>query len=66
MAKDFISSTNENFILADDWDYLFKNQLIKTIYLSNFIGHLLDLTHSALQQERKVALLDKATNKKTL
>lgn len=66
MAKDFISSAKENFILADDWDYLVKNQLIKNIYLSDFVDHPLDLTHSALQKERKDALLEKTVTKKNI
>lgn len=64
-AKKIINSSRKNFILADDWSYLVKNNIIKNIYLSNFVHHPLDLSKSNLQQERDLALSNPHIKKDT-
>lgn len=59
LAKKIIDLSRRNFILADDWDYLVKNDVIKQIYLSDFVQHPLDLSNSNLQQERETAYLNR-------
>ena len=55
LAENLIKLSQTNFILADDWNYLVKNNVIKKIYLSEFVDHPLDLSKSHLQEERELA-----------
>lgn len=66
MAKELITLSHKRFLLADDWNYLTKNRYIKSIYLSDFVDHPLDLTLSSLQKERESALVNKSLNKKNI
>lgn len=58
LASKLIEFSQSNFILADDWDYLFKKSLIKHIYLSDFVDHPVDLSASHLEKERQLAALE--------
>lgn len=62
LANQLIELSRSNFILADDWDYLLKSNLIKQIYLSDFVDHPLDLSVSYLEKERQLAALEKVIN----
>lgn len=55
LAKKLIDLSRTNFILADDWRYLIKNDVIRQLYLSDFVHHPPDLSKSNLQQERALA-----------
>lgn len=56
LAEKIIKDSQKNFILADDFSHLVKKDIIKKIYLSDFVNHPLDLSGSYLQKERKLAL----------
>lgn len=52
IAKEILKLSKTVFLLADDWEYLVRNDIIKDIYLSDFIDHPLDLTCSTIEKER--------------
>lgn len=56
LAEKIINDSQIHFILADDWSHLVKQDIIKKIYLSDFVNHPLDLSVSCLQKERGLAL----------
>lgn len=58
LAKELIQLSKNNFILADDWNYLVKNSIIDKIYLANFVDHPLDLSESHLEKERRSGKLN--------
>lgn len=60
LAEELIRLSKTDFIIADDWNYLVKNNFIKNIYLSSFVDHPLGLSNSHLQKERELALLNKS------
>ena len=62
LAEKLIVLSQAKFILADDWSYLVKNDVIKKIYLSKFVDHPLDLSNSLLQKERELAALNKVSS----
>lgn len=64
-AKKLIDISEIKFILADDWNYLVKGNIINKIYLSNFVDHPLDLTTSYLQEERESAYANRLQKKIT-
>lgn len=53
LAKDLISLGDDELILADDWAYLVKKGIIRSIYLSDFVQHPIDLTNSHINKERE-------------
>lgn len=64
-AGKMIAIFEEGFYLADDW-YSFKAKCaFKDIFISNFVSHPVDLSHSAIEKERQDAylLLGKNNNK---
>ena len=62
LAEKLIVLSQEKFILADDWSYLVRNDVIKRIYLSKFVDHPLDLSNSHLQKERELSALNKVSS----
>lgn len=56
LAKNIISLGNDELILADDWGYLVEKGSIRSIYLSDFVEHPIDLTDSHIQKEREAAV----------
>jgi glycosyl transferase family 25 len=62
LAEKLIALSKVNFIIADDWSYLIKNDIVKKIYLSKFVDHPSDLFKSHLQKEREVAALSKVSS----
>lgn len=55
MAKSILDLSRKGFLLADDWEFLQKNNIIQSVYLANFIDHPLDLSISNIEQERQNA-----------
>lgn len=55
LCNSLIRLSQTDFILSDDWSYLVKNNVIKKIYLTDFVNHPLDLSESHLQKERDLA-----------
>lgn len=60
LAKKLISLGNDKLILADDWAYLVEKEIIRNIYLAEFVEHPVDLTDSHIQKEREAGA---STNK---
>lgn len=56
LAEKLIKEFQTKFMLADDWSYLVSIDVIKNIYLSNFVDHPFDLSGSLLQKERELGL----------
>lgn len=52
VASNFLKLSKQYFFLADDWVFLQKHGAFKDIYISDFVDHPLDLTKSAIEQER--------------
>ncbi len=55
LAESFIELSQQKFIVADDWRYLAKKNIIDKIYISNFVDHPLDFSTSNIHEERKMA-----------
>lgn len=66
LAKSLIDLSEDEFILADDWAYLVKRSLIKDIYLSDFVGHPIDLSGSNIENERKAEIDKNKISKKSV
>ncbi|CAN6959961.1 Glycosyltransferase family 25 protein [Psychrobacter okhotskensis] len=62
LAKEILRISKNEFILADDWNYLVKNKNINNIYISKFVDHPKDLSLSILQKEREKAVLSRTSN----
>lgn len=56
LAEKIIKLSQTDFILADDWSHLVKKDIIKKLYLSDFVDHPVNLSESYLQKERELAL----------
>ena len=52
-----------NFIVADDWCYLSKNEYINRIYLSDFVEHPTELSASTIEKGRKEGEINKKFRK---
>lgn len=52
MAKNLIDLSETEFFIADDWKYLSQKNIIKDIFLSDFVAHPLDLSNSMIEEER--------------
>lgn len=66
LAKKMLNLYDGDFILADDWNYLVKNNYIKSIYISDFVAHPLDLTNSLIEHERLASEKMILDNKKNI
>lgn len=64
LAKSLIALSKNDFIVADDWNYLVKNNIIHKIFLADFVDHPTDLSTSNIENERKLGRLDKKRNDK--
>lgn len=51
LANQLLSLSKTRFIIADDWNYLVKNNFINSIYLSNFVNHPVDRSNSNIHHE---------------
>lgn len=51
-ARNLLKLSEQYFFLADDWVFFQKNNVFLSIYISDFVDHPLDLTKSAIEQER--------------
>ncbi|WP_435950482.1 glycosyltransferase family 25 protein [Psychrobacter sp. DM8] len=55
LAKSIIELSKNNFIVADDWEFLVNLNIIDKIFLSDFVDHPSDFASSSIQKEREVA-----------
>lgn len=55
VAENIISFTKNKYCLADDWDVFHKENIYKSIYLSNFVSHPEDLNNqSTIEKDRSL------------
>jgi GR25 family glycosyltransferase involved in LPS biosynthesis len=52
VAENLLKLSKKYFFLADDWVFFQKNKVFRNIYIADFVDHPLDLTQSAIEQER--------------
>ncbi|WP_051910657.1 glycosyltransferase family 25 protein [Pectobacterium brasiliense] len=56
---------NNNYYIADKWDYLYKKKCFKNIYLTEIISHpIIDISNSNIEKER-LAKLDQEIKKES-
>ncbi|MCL6352705.1 glycosyltransferase family 25 protein [Pectobacterium polaris] len=65
LAMNLHEEFNNNYYIADKWDYLYKKKCFKNIYLTEIISHpIVDISNSNIEKER-LAKLDQEIKKES-